>query len=85
MVIPFPPASTNKRFYISHSGDALYYLTLKGGKECIVVVYLADFRWRIFDFSGKDIPKIADLENSSLICNNRILVVKVPEDINKKQ
>jgi hypothetical protein len=49
------------------------------------VVYLADFRWRIFDFSGKDIPKIADVENSSLICKNRILVVKVPEDINKKQ
>jgi len=70
---------------VAHSGNALYYLALKAGKECIVVVYLADFRWRIFEFHGKDIPKLADLENSSLICNNRVLVINVPEGIHSKQ
>ena len=70
---------------MSHSGDALYYLTLKGGKECIVVVYLADFRWRVFDFHGKNIPKLARLDESSLICKNRVLVINDPEGIQKKK
>ena len=88
VIVPFPPVSSNEskgRFYISHSGDALYYLALKSGKECIVVVYLADFRWRVFDFHGKDIPELADLDDSALICNNHVLVINVPEGIKKKQ
>jgi hypothetical protein len=87
MVVPFPPVSSKEmkeRFYISQSRNALYYLALKSGKECIVVVYLADFRWRVFDFHEKDITELADLEDSSLICINHILVINVPEVIKNK-
>ena len=40
VVIPYPPVETNERFYCSHSSDAIYYLSKKDGKQCIVVVYL---------------------------------------------
>jgi hypothetical protein len=60
VAIEFPPIETDLRFYCSHSGDALYYLTLREGKQCIVTVYLADFSWRISEFNGGDIPSKKD-------------------------
>lgn len=75
VVIPYPPATTDERFYCSHTSDALYYLTKKDGKQSIIVLNLGDFRWRIFDLSRQGIPKLESLDNSALIYDNHVLVL----------
>ena len=75
VTIPYPPVATDERFYVSHTADALYYLTMKGGKQAIIVVNLGDFKWRVFDMSGEGVPKVQSLDNSSLIYNNHVLVL----------
>lgn len=51
VLIPYPPVDTDERFYVSHTADAIYYLTKKEGKQAIIVVNLADFKWCVFDMS----------------------------------
>jgi hypothetical protein len=29
VIIPYPPVATDERFYVSHTADAVYYLTMK--------------------------------------------------------
>jgi hypothetical protein len=85
VAIPYFPIETDKRFYCSHSGDALYFLTMKDGKQCIVTVYLADFSWRISDFSSEEIPEMKDLKDSAMICKNHVLVINVPEGLTPRK
>lgn len=84
VVIPYPPATTDERFYCSHTSDALYYLTKKDGKQSIIVVNLGDFRWRIFDLSRHGIPKLESLDNSALIYDNHVLVLNDESKKNKQ-
>lgn len=48
------------RFYCSHSGDAIYFMTKNKAEneQKIVTVYLADLKYRVFDLSRRDIPRI---------------------------
>ena len=85
VAIGHPPIETDLKFYCSHSGDALYYLTQVEGQLCIVTVYLADFRWRISPFSGEDIPVVKDLKDSAMISQNKVLVINVPEGLTPKK
>lgn len=85
VIIPFPPADSDQKFYASHSGDAIYYLSKNNGKQCIVTVQLGDFCWRVHDFESKDIPKLPDLKLSSMICDNRVLVINLQEGLTKKK
>ena len=44
VTIPHPPVTEDARFYFSHSGDAIYWLTKKeDGTKAIVVLYLSTF------------------------------------------
>ena len=46
---------------------------------------LGDFCWRVHDFESKDIPKLPDLKHSSMIGDNRILVINLPEGLSRKK
>lgn len=72
--IPYPPVTTDERFYTSHTGDAIYYLSKNNGNNCIIVVNLYDFTWQMFDLSKPEIPKFETLDNSLLIFNNHVIV-----------
>ena len=72
--IPYPPVATDERFYTSHTGDAIYYLSKHDGHNCIIVVNLSDFAWEMFDLSKPEIPKFETLDNSILIFNNHVIV-----------
>ena len=58
---------------------------MKDGKQCIVTVYLADFSWRISDFSSEEIPEMKDLKDSAMICKNHVLVINVPEGLTPRK
>jgi hypothetical protein len=79
VLIPYAPVETDDNFYCSHTCDALYYLSKKDEKQCIVVVYLADLRWKVIEFEGKNIPKLENLFNSALIAANHVLCINIPK------
>ena len=84
--VGYPPIETDLKFYCSHSGDAIYYLSkMEEGELGIVTVSLADFTFRFAPFTGGDIPVIKDLEDSSMICLNKVLVINVPEGLTPKK
>ena len=83
--VPFPPVTTDQRFYCSHSADAIYWLTMQDGKQSIVTLNLGDFKWSVFDFSGEDIPALINLNDSSLICDNQGLIIKNKEGYTQKK
>jgi hypothetical protein len=66
--------TTDERFYTSHTGDAIYYLSKHDGHNCIIVVNLSDFAWQMFDLAKPGVPKFESLDNSCLIFNNHVLI-----------
>jgi len=69
--------TSNEKFYISHSGNAAYYLTNDNGKKSIVVVNIQSMHWEIYDISMVS-NSFKNLDDSSLISENSILSVVVP-------
>lgn len=74
VTIPHPPLEGDDRFYFSHSRTAVYWLTkIDALKTGIVVLQLANFEWYLHELQdGVAVPR--NLQNSSLICNDHVLV-----------
>jgi hypothetical protein len=84
VIIPFSPAPSDKRFYVSHTSDAIYYLGFdrESGDTNLVLVYLATLKFSVFNLSNSEIyPKLSHLANSSLIYSNNVIVLN---DLTKK-